>query len=140
MTLVFAFTLPAHAALGESEATVEADRNQMRGTLNVSRTYRYSVHEMVLPSGTTVREYVSPAGVVFGVAWEGPFMPDLRQLLGSYYEQYGAAVKARHAGRAPLVIDEPRLVVRSSGHMRAFAGQAFLPGIVPQGVGVEELK
>jgi hypothetical protein len=34
------------------------------------------------PEGTSVRRYVSPAGKVVAVAWKGPVMPDLRQVLG----------------------------------------------------------
>jgi hypothetical protein len=91
-------------------------------------------------AGATVREYVSPAGVVFGVAWEGPTLPDLRQLLGSYFALYVDAMSARHTRRAPVTIELPGLIVHASGHMRAFAGQAYLPQSVPPGVVAEDVR
>jgi len=131
---------PALAVLGENVASVEVDRASMRGIASVARTDRYSVHEMELPSGTKVREYVSPAGVVFGVAWQGPFMPDLRQLFGTYYEQYSTALAAQRPHRGPVRIEDPQLVVHSGGRMRSFSGSAFLPGMVPQNVSAEEVR
>jgi hypothetical protein len=89
-----------------------------------------------------VREYVSPAGKVFGVAWQGPRIPDLRQLLGAYYAQYESAASAarsvRHRG--PLLIQEPGLVVQSGGHMRAYNGLAYVPDLLPAGVRAEEIR
>jgi len=132
--------LPAVAALGGDEPTVQADQAQIRGTLRVSRTARFSVHEIQAPSGTAVREYVSPAGKVFGVAWQGPAMPDLRQVLGEHFDRYVELVRSRRTGRGPVSIEEPGLVVQSSGHMRAFVGKAYVPGLLPQGVAAEEIK
>jgi hypothetical protein len=79
---------------------------------------------------------------VFGVAWQGQRIPDLRQLLGAYYDQYeraaAAARIARHRG--PLVIQEPGLVVQSGGHMRAYSGWAYAPDLLPAGVRAEEIR
>jgi hypothetical protein len=91
----------------------------------------------------TVREFVSSAGKVFAVAWQGPIHPDLQQLLGTYYEQYTQAVQAQRAtrkGRGPLLIQEPGLVVQVSGHMRAFVGRAYVPQMMPAGVKVEDIR
>jgi hypothetical protein len=131
--------LPAHAALGGSEASVEADRLKVDGTQRVLRTAAYTVHEVQAPSGTVVREYVSPEGLVFGVAWHGPSMPDLRQVLGSYFDRYVDAATQRKA-RGPITIEQPGLVVQSSGHMRAFVGRAYIPEALPPGVGADSIK
>ncbi|HEX9276806.1 MAG TPA: DUF2844 domain-containing protein [Casimicrobiaceae bacterium] len=131
--------LPARAALGGGEATVEADRLQVGGTLRVLRLAAYTVHELQVPSGTVVREYVSPAGTVFGVAWQGPSMPDLRQVLGTYFDRYVDAVTKRKA-RGPVLIEQPGLVVQSSGHMRAFVGRAYIPEAFPQGVVADAVR
>jgi len=48
------------AALGDTVASVEVDRVQMKAALKTSQTALYTVHEMQTPSGTTVREFVSP--------------------------------------------------------------------------------
>jgi hypothetical protein len=131
----------ALAALGGAEATVEADRLQTGATHRVVTTdARFTLHELQAPSGTTVREYVSPTGVVFGVAWQGPTMPDLRQLLGGYFDQYVGAMTERRTRRAPVSIQLPGLVLQSGGHMRAFAGKAYVPAALPQGVSGDDVR
>ena len=130
----------AQAALGETEATVQVDQAQLGAIVRTTPSARYTTHELRAASGTTVREYVSPAGMVFAVAWEGPSLPDLRQLLGTYFDQYAGAATARRARRAPVLVELPTLVVQSSGHMRAFAGKAYLPQGLPQGVVANEIQ
>lgn len=140
LALVLLVAMPrAQAALGETAASVPVDQARLEATLRSVPSSKFTVHEMKT-SGATVREYVSPAGVVFGVAWEGPTLPDLRQLLGSYFGSYVDAMSARHTRRAPVMIELPGLAVHASGHMRAFAGQAYLPQSVPPGVVVEDLR
>jgi len=136
-----AFTAPALASLGGEESTVATDHAMLAGQsqIKIARVQRYAVHEMAAPSGTVVREFVSPAGKVFAVAWRGPSMPDLRQVLGPYFDTYVAAVAQRKA-KGPVNVVLPGLVVQSSGHMRAFAGKAYLPDAVPAGVAAEEIK
>jgi len=130
----------ALASLGGVESTVEADRAHIGATHRLLADPRFTLHELQLPSGATVREYVSPTtGTVFGVAWQGPTMPDLRQLLGNHFDQYVSAVAARRS-RGPVVIELPGLVVQSSGRMRAFAGRAYVPEAVPPGVRVEDIR
>ena len=55
-----------------------------------------------------------------------------------FFPQYVAGVKAvraaRGGGRGPVSVDQSGLVVRSGGHMGAFAGQAWLPAALPAGV------
>ena len=88
MLLVVAIPAGAVASLGGTVATVETDRAQMKSALvRITRVNAYSVHELLSPTGTTIREYYSPAGIVFGVAWDGEWPPDLRQLLGTYFDQ-----------------------------------------------------
>lgn len=141
--LTLTLALPAFATLGGTEPSVEADRAQMKATLQVTRTDGYSVHQIKMPIGTVIREYVAPGGRVFGVAWQGPVIPDMQQLLGTYFQQFSAAAKkARESshGRRPLNIQEPGLVMQSSGHMHAYWGRAFDPGLVPQGVKLQDIR
>jgi hypothetical protein len=133
----------AHAALGGQAASIEADRAHMKGTLQTRQNALYSVQEIKNSSGVLVREYVSPSGTVFGVGWQGMYVPDLQQLLGVYFEQYSQGVKvqkASYVGRRPLDLQLPGLVVQMSGHMRAMSGRAYLPELVPLGVKLEELR
>jgi hypothetical protein len=137
--LLVAVAGSASAALGGDAATVEADVAHLQGKLKIARVQRYAVHEIEAPHGTVVREYLSPAGKVFGVAWNGPVKPDLRQVLGPYFDTYVEAV-AKRKTRGPVQIVLPGLVVNSSGHMRAFAGNAYLPDSLPDGVAAEEVR
>jgi hypothetical protein len=130
----------AIAVLGGDEASIQGDSIHLKGAISVQQTVRFAVHEIVQPSGTSVRQYVSPAGTVFAVAWQGPLMPDLRQLLGPYFDSYVAAAKAKRAKRTPVVIRGASLVVLSGGHLRAFSGRAYVPDLVPQDVDAEVLQ
>jgi hypothetical protein len=123
--------------------SISSDQSQMKAMSRLSEAGAYSVYELQSPTGTVVREYVSSAGRVFGVAWQGPFIPDLRLILGSYFEQYSRSTKPqreRYVGRRPLDIREPGLVVQTTGHMRAYWGRAYDPGLLPAGVGVNEIR
>ena len=150
MLLVFAticiLTLPirASASLGDDVGSVQADQARMRGVQRTTRTELYTVHEIKASEGTVVREYVSSAGKIFAVVWQGPFLPDLRQLLGGYFERFSQGSQARNNNRprirGPILIQEPGLVVQSGGHMRAYFGRAYLPDQVPKGVNIEEIR
>jgi hypothetical protein len=103
----------------------------------------YTVNETTLASGTVVREYVSQAGTVFGIAWRGPQMPDLAALLGSYFPQYVEgvnAVRTARPGHGPVAVDQSGLVVRSGGHMGSFLGQAWVPQALPAGVSGADIQ
>jgi hypothetical protein len=137
------FCLPAMGALGGDLNSVQQDKTRMKATVQVKQMTAYAVHEIKDTHGTMLREYVSPEGRVFGVAWQGPFMPDLHQVLGAYLPQFSAAVQEDHAkrpGRHPLNIKQPGLVVETSGHMRAYYGRAYVPEMVPQAVNAGEIR
>src|SRR5262245_15563231 len=132
------FPASTFASLGGTVTSVESDRVQMRAAqLRIMQTSAYAFHELQSPAGVTIREYYAPGGTVFGVAWEGPWPPDMRQLLGSYFEQFqraNEAVRATRKTRGVLVVNDGSLVVQISGHARAFSGFAYAPGLLPQGV------
>ncbi len=119
------------------------DQTKMQGTLRTTSNNSYNVHEIQAPSGIVVREYVSLSGNVFGVAWQGRTHPDLRQVLGAYYDQYVQAVQAQRAqrhGHGPLLIQQPGLVLQMGGHMSSLTGRAYLPQGMPAGVRPEEIR
>jgi Protein of unknown function (DUF2844) len=102
----------------------------------------YTVHTTVLDTGTTVQEYATPDGVVFAVAWQGPVLPRLDTLLGSYFAVFTTGVNATRSQRSvgtPLVLDSTQLVVRSSGRMGRFSGHAYAPSLVPGGVTIGDV-
>lgn len=138
--LLFALAGAAHAELGGDASTIEADRVQMRATLRQMQSQSYTVHEITMPSGTLVREYLSPSGTVFAVAWNGPMMPDLKQLFGAHFSHYQSIAQSRHGQRGPIAFDDAGLVVQSGGRMRAFSGRAYLPSLVPSNVSVDAIQ
>jgi len=143
--LLFALPFPARAVLGDSAASVLTDQARMKGMLRSvdNRTY---VMQEITTSGTVVREYVSPAGAVFGVAWEGQFPPNFQQLLGPYYQQVQQAAAQQASEqptrrrRGPVMIETPGIVFSQGGHMRSFHGQAYIPQLLPQGVQASDIR
>ena len=129
----------AAAALGEDEASITADEAQMKGDHSAIAGEKYTVHEIRTRSGISIREYIVPGNKVFAVTWRGPWLPDMRQLLGTYFGTFSRALRVKHSRHRPFVIVDPALVVHSSGHMRSFFGEAHVPSLVPEGVSVEAL-
>lgn len=145
--LIAGMALPAWGELGGDFVSVQADQAHMQGTLRSTAMASCTVHEIQSSSGTVVREYVASsgaaAGKVFAIGWKGPWPPDMRQVLGGYFDQYVQAAKAHnaaHMGRRPLVIEEPGLVLQVGGHPRGFVGRAYVPGMLPAGVSAEEVQ
>ena len=102
----------------------------------------YTLHEVQLENGTSVREYATPAGVVFAVTWRGPVLPDLSALLGGYFNTFKRETEqARLVGRrgSPVSMDRDGLVVSSNGRMRNFFGHAYAPALIPAGVNIKDV-
>jgi Protein of unknown function (DUF2844) len=131
----------AGATLGEPEVTVQSDVAQLRASIKSSEDrVGYRVHEIQLPSGTVLREFVAPDGNVFAVAWNGPSKPNLRQALGKHFDAMISAPKPKFADHRHLQIQQGDLVVQGSGHMRAgFSGRAYLVSAIPSGVNLGDL-
>jgi Protein of unknown function (DUF2844) len=130
----------ASATLGEPESSLAAESQLSRASIKQSDYGPYRIHEMQLPSGTLLREYAGANGKVFAVTWNGPFIPNLKQSLGSYFAEYSAQAGAAHGTRKHLEVRQADLVVESGGHMRAHYGRAYLPQALPSGVSVGDLQ
>ena len=130
----------AQAALGGDAASVEADQAKMNASSQITAATGYAVHELRTSTGLTVREYMADGGKVFAITWQGPMLPNLRLLLGGYFDAYAAAARARHGGHGHLVVTQGDLVVESSGHMRDFFGRAYLSQQLPTGVGLADIQ
>jgi len=130
----------AWGSLGAQESSVQQDKARMGASLRTTRTATHAVHELQTPGGQVIREYVSPSGTVFGVTWQGPSKPDLKQLLGDRFDEVQKALENRGVKRGPVVINEPGLVFEMGGHMRALAGRAYLPQQLPSGVQAEAIR
>ena len=140
--LLLGVSLPAWASLGGNASSVEFDRAQMNASHQMMQHNAYAVHEIQAPGGTVVDEYVSPEGKVFALSWHGQFPPPMQLILGTYFQEYTAALQAqpRMYGHHPLNLQLPGLVVQTSGHARAHSGRAYLPDLLPQGVAVSEIQ
>jgi hypothetical protein len=141
--LTFAVPLPAKASLGGDASSVRADQIHLQATLKTTTNGIYTTQEFKTPNGVVVREFVSSAGQVFAVAWQGPTRPDLHQLMGTYFETFKQAVQTQQKTnrvRGPLVIKQPGLVVQLGGHMRYLVGRVYIPSMVPPQVQLEEIR
>lgn len=132
----------AHAVLGGSADTVSKDRTALQAVHRATTSRNgYTVEEMA-SDATTVREYVSPSGIVFGIAWNGYVHPDLTQLLGSYVGEYTAAQQkaVRKFGSKRLHLATENIIIEKWGHMRDLRGRAYAPSLIPTGVTSDEIK
>jgi hypothetical protein len=128
----------ASATLGEPEVSVQADSAKLQSSVKMSDRSLYRLHEMTLSTGTVVREFVGLDGNVFAVSWHGPYMPNLRQTLGKYFDTMASAPRG-HADRNHVQIQQGDLVVQNGGHMMSFSGRAYLASAVPAGVSLGDL-
>ena len=140
--LAFAFTVrPVGATLGESADSIEQDRRFLSATRGSTVAGEgYEVQE-IHSDAVTIREYISPSGFVFGIAWDGP-LPDLAQVLGPYAGEYQEALRrtARVPGRPFRVVKANGVVVETWGLMRDLHGRAYSPELVPPGVPIDVVK
>lgn len=144
VAILFASVLaiPVSASLGSDLSSVHRDAVHADGEIRVTSKAQYSIYELKISTGTRVREFISAEGLVFAVAWDGPFLPEFQQFLGSNFQKYTDALhvqKLRYFSRKPVLIRLNDLVFESSGHVGAFWGRAYIPQAVPPGVAITEL-
>jgi len=135
----------AHAVLGEDASSIAGDEQRLGGVRRQAMALRAPVqtYEIALADGSSIRQFVTPGGVVFAVAWSTRFKPNLDALLGVHAAGYAAA--ASEAMRAPgikrsVALAHGDLVVQSSMHLNTYVGMAYLRSLVPQGITVDVLR
>jgi hypothetical protein len=140
--LVGIASAPAFASLGGDASSVATDTAKMKGEAHSAPAGGYTVSQITLPSGTTVKEYVSAEGKVFAVTWKGESMPDLSQTLGTYFAEFKAAANSGlpHASHHNLTVQQSDLVVQTGGHMRAWNGRAYVPSLLPPNFSLGDIK
>lgn len=136
------FSIDALAALGGNIDSVTHDQTSARAQRHAAVSNGYTIHTLVTEANISVREYVSTQGVVFAIAWEGPNLPDLQQLLGAYFPQFDEAMTQRRSRgiRGPVALQQNDLVVESAGRLRSFSGRAYAPSLLPPQVSVAEIQ
>lgn len=136
--LLFSFG-SAQAGLGEIKAFVSADRTAVaRSTIQSMPAYDRT--ETTDADGTTVREFSARDGKVFAVDFSGPTMPDLKAVLGTHYDSYVAAAKARRGSHHVVSFATDDAVITIVKLPRGFSGHAHVPAAVPAGVDVQTLR
>ena len=139
---ILLFAQQTHATLGEGADSIAKDLKALSATKQGTTCHTsYTVQE-IASAATTVREFLTSSGVVFGVAWNGLVNPDMTSLLGSYATEFeDAEQRSQHEhGRRQFSVRTNRLVVETWGHMRDLRGRAYLPALIPEGVSVDEIK
>ncbi len=159
--------LPALASLGGNAASVNHDMTALRSSATSNATLAtsgsskslaaqaiditpaaspYQVKAFTTEDGTVVREYISNDNV-FGVAWNGPVIPDLSQLFGSAnYATYRSSLDTLHKAHSQrsshraVNVSEPGLVVHSFGRVPHFSGSAYIPQLVPANVATSDIQ
>ena len=138
--LLLAYAGASHAALGGLPEQFDAEGATVASSAT-STGPNYTMRDTTLASGTRVREYVSNGGVVFAVSWEGPVMPDLKGLLGKYFDTMVAeSTRSPKAGRSQIAVNLPEVAINSGGHMRAFEGSAWIPAALPAGFTSDDVR
>jgi hypothetical protein len=133
------FSPCSQAALGEDVDSVAADQVRLQAQLQVVHRPNHTIHEMQVPTGGNIREFVADSGKVFAVSWSGGWRPNLREMMGKHYDRYLAAAKERRMARGLVRIEIPGMVVVMGGHQRAFFGHAYLTDLLPSGFLVEDI-
>ena len=146
LMVVFPGSQQAWAVLGEFVVSIESHREiasaEKVTSKVISNSYaNYTVYQLEY-DGTSVREYVSPSGIVFAIAWNGLIHPDLTPLLGSYAGEYHEALRrtVRKYGERHLQVKAAHVIVQKWGHMRNLQGRAYAPDLIPAGVTVDEIR
>ena len=126
---------------GLDEAPTSGDAAAVQTTqAQTAAGVAYNVVHRTQRTGVVIDEYVDAAGKVFAVSWSGPFKPDLKRLLGRYFDALGAGNAAHRGRRSRVEVNTGDLVVQSGGHMGAFEGRAWVQSRLPAGFDPQEMK
>jgi hypothetical protein len=131
---------PAWAALGENVSSVESDAQALGGQHVVVPKTGFDLHQITLKDGSVVNEFVSPAGTVFGISWQGHSIPNLHQVLGTYIVNLQQGQRTAIVPRRAITIQGDNFVFSSAGHMRSFRGRAYVPGLIPANLTAEVVR
>jgi len=140
LLMLMAGSVPAWAALGDNVASVDSDAQVLGGKHVMVAKTGFNLHQIAMNDGSVVNEFVSPAGIVFGVSWSGHFIPNLHQLLGTYMTNLQEGQRTNVVRRRAVTIEGDNFVFSSMGHMRSFHGRAYVPGLIPANLTAEVVQ
>jgi len=131
-------SVSSHAELGglpNSDGVLIQDQ-----TAVVTNDQTLSIYLFKSPSGTQIKEYVNDSHIVVAVTWQGPSLPNLRQLLGAHFQTFVDRPIDHGSSHRSAELQTDALVVQSHGQMRNFSGRAYLPKLLPSGFNIDQIK
>ncbi|KUM03244.1 DUF2844 domain-containing protein [Chromobacterium subtsugae] len=140
LLLLLAAPLLARAELGQKLDAAQAASGGKQMTALAPAGGAFSVQQSQDAAGRLIKQYAAADGTVFAVAWSGGSLPDLQQLLGSYFPAYRQAQLANRNGLNVMRGQVGSFVVSSHGRMGAFKGFAYDSALLPAGVTPDQLK
>jgi hypothetical protein len=135
LTLGIAFSGLACAQLGTTYVTPSSSPDVMLHQASNGSTVSWL--ESTDANRIRIRQYVAPTGQIYAVSWDGPAMPDIRALFGTWfgrYQQGAIEAQSNAGGLHSSNIEGSDLVVQSSVRLREFTGRAWLSAALPAGV------
>jgi hypothetical protein len=143
LALALAGAAPAaRAGLGEPASSISTDQSALGASRRLQDARGTHRIERLVSDARTVREFVTPAGTVFAVCWDGVTHPDLPAVLGAYAAPVRRAVELQRTaprGRV-LHVESGGAVLETWGHMRDLHGCAHVPALIPPGVTADEIR
>jgi len=138
------FECAAWAGLGDRPDSAQSEGSRLSAHHAVtvreavsSDPQAYSVYQLEMDNNLTVKEFVNSSGTVFAVEWSGPYQPNQKLILSTYFDRIQQSVKSSnqngYRGRRPTIVESDDLVYKTSGHPGHFIGQAYLPKEFPTG-------
>jgi hypothetical protein len=133
----------AHDGLGNQ--MTNQSNSKLNGLMVVSKkaslNNTYNITTTTESTGTVIKEYTDLNGKIFAITWSGQVIPNLEELLGSYFSEYKNPKNfVSHSGHSNLMVSNGDMVVQSRGHLRAFFGTAYLKSAIPSGVDINEIQ
>ena len=131
----------AVAAAGTSSSSNPADATA--AVLHQAANSAVQWQESTDANQIRVRQYVSSSGQVYAVSWDGPAMPDVAVLLGTWFDRYrqeASAALPNASGLHSSRVSSSDLMVETAVRLRDFSGRAWLPSALPAGVAAADIE
>ena len=148
--LVIAASGPAYAQLGATIAIAATGTSSSSNAADATAPVLHQAansavqwQESTDANQIRVRQYVSSSGQVYAVSWDGPAMPDIAVLLGTWFDRYrqeASAALPNASGLHSSRVSGSDLMVETAVRLRDFNGRAWLPSALPAGVTAADIE
>jgi len=148
--LMIAASGPTHAQLGTTVAIDASGTSSSSSTPGATAAVMHQAsnsavrwQESTDANQIRVRQYVSSSGQVYAVSWDGPAIPDVAVLLGTWFDRYrqdASAALPNASGLHSSRVSSSDLMVETAVRLRDFNGRAWLPSALPAGVTAADIE